>query len=174
VFADRDLPSASIDAALGRVDYRADMRCAVLAEGSYWLTAGPDTSGWLPQRALDDRTVHLRHYRELAARVMLPYTAPPQPIEPRARELQLPSGSVLGIIAAAEARLLMARTALKLRAIRARDGGYPETFATPIDPFDGKPIRYLKLDDGFVLWTVYLDGRDYRNTNPWCRWLWKK
>jgi hypothetical protein len=32
--------------------------------------------------------------------------------------------------------------------------------AVPIDPFDGQPLRYLRLDDGYVIYSVGFDGLD--------------
>jgi hypothetical protein len=32
--------------------------------------------------------------------------------------------------------------------------------AVPIDPFDGQPLRYVRLDDGYVIYSVSDDGTD--------------
>src|SRR5207248_5771811 len=30
----------------------------------------------------------------------------------------------------------------------------------PLDPFDGKPLRYRRLDDGVVIYSISSDGKD--------------
>jgi len=62
-----------------------------------------------------------------------------------------------------------ARTALATLRYRARHGRLPENLqalapgfvkSVPPDPFDGKPLRYRKKADGFVIYAVGEDGRD--------------
>jgi hypothetical protein len=54
-------------------------------------------------------------------------------------------------------------TALALRLYRKENGRYPENLqqlvpkylpSVPIDPYDGKPLRYRKLQKGFKVWSV--------------------
>lgn len=42
----------------------------------------------------------------------------------------------------------------------------------PLDPFDGKPLRYRKLSKGFKVWSVGPNLRDDRGMDPpsWGRW----
>ena len=63
----------------------------------------------------------------------------------------------------------VARVALAVRRYQLHHGRLPEkledvapTFidAVPIDPFDGKPLRYKKLDEGFVVYSVGENGVD--------------
>ncbi|MCX7969177.1 MAG: type II secretion system protein GspG [Armatimonadetes bacterium] len=60
-------------------------------------------------------------------------------------------------------------TALSLRLYRSERGRYPESLQAlvpkylpkiPIDPYDGKPIRYRKLSRGFKVWSVGGNGKD--------------
>jgi hypothetical protein len=60
-------------------------------------------------------------------------------------------------------------TALALRLYRKENGRYPENLqqlapkylpSVPIDPYDGKPIRYRKLQKGFKVWSVGGNRKD--------------
>lgn len=63
----------------------------------------------------------------------------------------------------------IARTAIALRIYRRENGHYPETLNElvpkylpnlPVDPFDGKPLRYKRLQHGFKIWSVGENMRD--------------
>jgi hypothetical protein len=68
----------------------------------------------------------------------------------------------------AEARCAV--VGLACERFRLKHGRWPETLAelpadllpggVPLDPFDGKPLRYRKLEDGVVLYSVGPDGKD--------------
>jgi hypothetical protein len=60
-------------------------------------------------------------------------------------------------------------TALALRLYRKENGRYPENLqqlvpkylpSMPIDPYDGKPLRYRKLQKGFKVWSVGGNRKD--------------
>jgi hypothetical protein len=60
-------------------------------------------------------------------------------------------------------------TALALRLYRKENGRYPENLqqlvpkylpSVPIDPYDGKPLRYRKLAKGFKVWSVGGNRKD--------------
>jgi hypothetical protein len=60
-------------------------------------------------------------------------------------------------------------TALALRLYRKENGRYPENLqqlvpkylpSVPIDPYDGKPLRYRKLQKGFKVWIVGGNRKD--------------
>jgi len=60
-------------------------------------------------------------------------------------------------------------TALALRLYRKENGRYPENLqqlvpkylpSVPIDPYDGKPLRYRKLQKGFKVWSVGGNRKD--------------
>ncbi len=38
--------------------------------------------------------------------------------------------------------------------------------AIPMDPFDGAPLRYRRLDRGYVIYSVGADGHDDRGREP--------
>jgi hypothetical protein len=68
-----------------------------------------------------------------------------------------------------QTHLDMARTALAVERYRLAAGDVPEELeqlvpgyldAVPIDPFDGKPIRYRCTEPGYVLYSVFEDGQD--------------
>lgn len=68
-----------------------------------------------------------------------------------------------------QADLGLARTALAIERHRLAAGELPAELeqlapdyldAVPIDPFDGKPIRYRRTDPGYVLYSVMEDGQD--------------
>jgi hypothetical protein len=67
------------------------------------------------------------------------------------------------------AHLRMALTALAVERFRLGMGRWPQSLgalapayleAAPDDPFDGKPLRYRRLDGGFVVYSVGRDGVD--------------
>ena len=67
------------------------------------------------------------------------------------------------------AQLDCALTALEVERYRLAEGRLPETLevlvpkfieAVPIDPFDGKPLRYKRLDKGYTIYSIGEDGED--------------
>jgi hypothetical protein len=61
------------------------------------------------------------------------------------------------------------RTALAIEGFRERNGVAPQKMeelvprflsGVPVDPFDGKAMRYRKLDAGYLLYSVDVDGKD--------------
>lgn len=60
-----------------------------------------------------------------------------------------------------EAQKRMLSASFDLREQHAREGAYPETAKNlPLDPFDGKPLRYKREGKGFVLYSVGYDLKD--------------
>ncbi len=67
------------------------------------------------------------------------------------------------------AHLDLARTALAVERYRLTTGRVPEHLEelvpqylkqVPLDPFDGKPLRYKQMEPGYLLYTILEDGRD--------------
>ncbi len=67
------------------------------------------------------------------------------------------------------ARLRAARTALAIEGFREAQKRLPESLAelvpkcieaVPLDPFDGKPLRFKKLEKGYVVYSIGQDGAD--------------
>ena len=67
------------------------------------------------------------------------------------------------------ARLRAARAALAVERYRLKRGGLPASLqdlvpeylkTVPLDPFDGKPLRFRKLGRGFMVYSVGPDGKD--------------
>jgi len=63
----------------------------------------------------------------------------------------------------------VAQTAVALRLYRWERGHYPERLdelvpkylpSVPVDPFDGKPLRYKRLGRGFKVWSIGQDMKD--------------
>jgi len=63
----------------------------------------------------------------------------------------------------------LGQVAVALRLYRHEHGRYPETLeelvpkylpSLPVDPFDGKPLRYKRLAKGFKVWSVGWDMKD--------------
>jgi len=63
----------------------------------------------------------------------------------------------------------LGQVAVALRLYRRENGRYPETLkelvpkylpSLPIDPFDGKPLRYKRMAEGFKVWSVGMDMKD--------------
>jgi len=70
----------------------------------------------------------------------------------------------------ARAHLDLARTALAIERYRLATGKVPEQLEelvpqyleqVPVDPFDGRPIRYRRTDPGYLLYSVDTDGQDH-------------
>ena len=70
-------------------------------------------------------------------------------------------------------------TALALRLYRKENGRYPENLqqlvpkylpSVPIDPYDGKPLRYRKLQKGFKVWSVGGNRKDDGGVKVWDWW----
>jgi hypothetical protein len=66
------------------------------------------------------------------------------------------------------AKLRCARVALAAERYRQKHGNWPQSLAdlapqyvpaVPLDPFDGKPLRYRRTDRGAVVYSVGEDGR---------------
>jgi hypothetical protein len=72
--------------------------------------------------------------------------------------------------AACSAALRSAQTALAIERYRSRNGGkipeklealVPQLIASvPQDPFDGRPLRYVKLENGYAVYSVGSNGKD--------------
>ena len=67
------------------------------------------------------------------------------------------------------AQLEVAKTLLAVERYRLAHASLPETLdqlvpdylaAVPLDPFDGAPLRYKRLDRGFLVYSVGEDGKD--------------
>ena len=63
----------------------------------------------------------------------------------------------------------LGQVAITLRLYRREHGRYPETLkelvpkylpSLPVDPFDGKPLRYKRLAKGFKVWSIGMDMKD--------------
>jgi hypothetical protein len=70
-------------------------------------------------------------------------------------------------------------TALALRLYRKENGRYPENLqqlvpkylpSVPIDPYDGRPLRYRKLAKGFKVWSVGGNRKDDGGVKVWDWW----
>jgi hypothetical protein len=78
-------------------------------------------------------------------------------------------GRLAELDARARAQLYLARTALAIERYRLATGKAPERLEelvpqylkeVPTDPFDGKPIRYKRMDPGYRLYSIGEDGQD--------------
>lgn len=73
----------------------------------------------------------------------------------------------------------IAQVAIALRLYRQENRRYPETLQElvpkylpnlPIDPFDGKPLRYKRLTNGFKIWSIGQDLKDDGGVEKKPRW----
>ena len=71
--------------------------------------------------------------------------------------------------ATTQAQLRLARTGLAVERFRTTKQHLPQTLselvpefipAVPVDPFDGKPMRFHRLEKGYVIYSVDRDGHD--------------
>ncbi len=78
-------------------------------------------------------------------------------------------GQVSDLDLRVRAHAQLARTALALERYRLANGGLPEQLPSlvpdfldqaPIDPFDNQPIRYRRLETGYLLYSADVDGQD--------------
>ena len=74
-----------------------------------------------------------------------------------------------GRVASAEAMVVLAQVAHRLRQYKKAHGQYPEGFDMPPDPFDGQPIRYERQGEGFMIWSAAKDEQGQR-----IEWRWDK
>ncbi len=83
--------------------------------------------------------------------------------------LEPPLMRLIAAQAQRDADIRMARTVLALTLYKSENGAYPDTLdplvpeylpALQIDPFDGKPLRFAKRGEGFVVYSVYKDKTD--------------
>lgn len=74
----------------------------------------------------------------------------------------------------------ISQTAVALRLYRHEHGRYPETLeelvpkylrSVPVDPFDGKPLRYKRLQNGFKVWSVGENMKDEGGVEGERRWI---
>ena len=60
----------------------------------------------------------------------------------------------------------LAEQALAVMGYRSRTGHWPAALVdagkVTMDPFDGKPLRYVRRSDGFVVYSIGVDGKDDR------------
>jgi hypothetical protein len=96
-----------------------------------------------------------------------------EPVDPEHRFTRLLSGSSFGKLHTASLRvkaaLRCAVVGLALERCRHRDCRWPDSLAeiprdilaeVPLDPFDGRPLKFAKRDDGVTVYSVGADGRD--------------
>ncbi len=74
----------------------------------------------------------------------------------------------------------LTQVAIALRLYRHEHGRYPETLQelvpkylpnVPTDPFDGKPLRYERLRNGFKIWSIGQDFKDDGGVEGKPRWV---
>jgi hypothetical protein len=85
-------------------------------------------------------------------------------------KMLLPAFGTIGMIELrANTQVDCARAALGVERFRLAEGRLPESWdelvpkfieAVPIDPFDGKPLRYKRLEKGYTIYSVGEDGED--------------
>jgi ABC-type transport system involved in multi-copper enzyme maturation permease subunit len=121
----------------------------------------------------------LEHFTELVEAAKLPeplqdaqIARVQKPLNPRMGLLGLLApavGRAAGVHRSSVAQLRSLVTALAVERYRLRTGHWPQRLADlvpeylvepPADPFDGKPLRYRRLADGVVVYSVGLDGVD--------------
>jgi hypothetical protein len=164
----------------GRITY-AQMR-RMMAQGSsaklygledwaFWATAGPPEVNRARFLELNNRFVEIS---QQPAEEILPalnkLTEHVNTNEPRfVRGLFLPVEKVGGAYVRITAQTRAARVMLAAERFRLRHGRWPETLdelvpefldKVPIDPFDGKPLRWLRKSDGWTIYSVSKDGLD--------------
>ncbi len=133
----------------------------------------------MPGAIKNSRAVLLRLANELVEIAKRPLEEQPVALErleksarPRpllARVLGWPLTSSLRYCHAGVAYLRSAAVLLAVERFRLRHGRWPEALAelvpdflsaVPLDPLDGRPLRLRRLEDGVVVYSVGLDGKD--------------
>jgi len=80
-----------------------------------------------------------------------------------------PSARLIVVNMQGMARMQVARTAVAVERYRVATGQLPQDIAdlvptyietAPLDPFDGRPLRYEKRDGGYVVYSIGPDGTD--------------
>ena len=151
-----NIPGATDKALLFSLDYMADCIEAV----------GLPTSQRLARMDEIDRRLE-----ELEARIDEIGDRPEDPSFPEAlAALTVPSvRRVIELDLFCRADLCTTRTALAVERYRLAHNARPETLgmlvptyldSVPTDPFDDKPIRYRRTEPGYIVYSVWRDGRD--------------
>jgi hypothetical protein len=144
------------------------------------LWVGRDDLLYLPGMVTDSRAALLERMTRL---VELSRLSPPEQRGPLAELAAQPKDERLLVrveapaalaryaeqLWSSQARLRCAATALAAERYRHRHGRWPEALdeltgeflrAVPLDPFDGRPLRYSKDDGGVVVYSVGPDGKE--------------
>ncbi len=110
-------------------------------------------------------TNHFEHAEEIAERKLYFLAG-----------MSFPSISKIAVQqASTRAQVNLAITALALERFRQTRGQLPEALnaltpqflhAVPTDPFDGAPLRYHRLAEGYVIYSIDVDGRDDGGREP--------
>jgi hypothetical protein len=134
---------------------------------------------YVPGAIKNSRAVLLRDGNELVEIAKRPLEEQPADLErlgkaprPRpllARVLRPPLFTSLRYCHAGVAYLRSAAVLLAVEQFRLRHGHWPGSLvplvpdflpAVPLDPLDGQPLRFRRLEDGVVVYSVGLDGKD--------------
>jgi hypothetical protein len=168
IFRDRDVPRSRLGEMLERRDYRTLRRQALHAEGS-WVLANFDelTSS---QSDRERRECKARYVRTMvrideSLEGSWDFSWLP-PVEDMSRMIvhgcaHAPCGRDMDLPAGLEARAVLVRAALELRAYRAEHADYPATWPSGSDPWSSE-IRYGREEGGFVVSAADSQGKVIR------------
>lgn len=179
---------SEMEASLASRDYTARFREDVQVESTrqyWWYRHGRDYSGlfsaWIFTGA---GWLDAKYHLDEARAIVLATTAPMHEIESRFLLLKSPRWRLFPILTMiprgdrvwfsylrAQTQTNAALVCLRLRQYRQSHGQYPSSLAAlgnvPVDPIDGQPFDYRRVDDGFVLQTR-LKSPSFK-----CVWRWR-
>ena len=190
IYRDKPAPASDLEAVLSRRNYRAEFRRALMAEGAVWLgqVAGeadpsrPEETYFTTSSIRLDTAIYLRALRGYGDAFAASHAAafdanrlPPVPVWAfLLKSLRANFGEYNRALTESEARLALAKLAIRLRAYKQTHGRYPATLdalgEVPLDPWDSKPIRYEAKDDGFTAWSLTPPTDDPLGRTEW-RWV---
>lgn len=189
IYRDKPAPPSDLQAMLSRRDYRSEFRRGLMAEGAVWLgqisgdadPSRPEETYFTTSSIRSDTATYLRALRGYGDAFAAPHAKsfdlkrlPPTPAWAfLLKSLRANFGEYNRALTESEARLTLAKLAIRLRAYKESHGRYPATLDAlgdvPSDPWDGKPIRYEAKDDGFTAWSLTPPTDDPMGRTEW-RW----
>lgn len=189
IFRDKPAPASDLEAMLNRRDCRAEFRRGLMAEGAVWLgqisgevdPTRPEETYFTTSSIRGDTATYLRALRGYGDAFAAPHASrfdvkrlPPTPAWAfLLKSLRANFGEYNRALTESEARLVLAKLAIRLRAYKGTHGRYPATLdvlgEVPSDPWDSKPIRYEAKDEGFTAWSLTPPTEDPMGRTEW-RW----
>jgi hypothetical protein len=173
LFRDRPLPQQGIASAIREIDFLAERRRILIGEAAFTMEMTAEQAkslggglGGAAEPSIEERAAFLIVMRQWIDALDDPNVdRPVDNTDTRLAELWLPAISrAIDMFDLDSTRLVMARTALDLRAYRDEHGSYPGTWDMPVDRTTGQPLNYERTITGF---RIFSDSGDEQLDWQW-------